>query len=504
MTNRQYSIRIGLDGKAEINRDFDEIEQKGEGTADSIGRAFDGASTSVGNFSKSAKDSAAVFQTFGKSGGAVTTSADFDKTLQRLKSEQDAIVSAQKQAQMQMSAQSGLNASYGIGQSTSGSAAESARIFQQQFDQMDEIARQKAAQIGQNFQSTLNTVSYLMRGIRFDRIVGLDDYDVETAASLREHLRVPGMGDSQARFFRDKLACRIRLRELGLRVPDHTPVFNNEVVAEWIAKVPPPWMLKPRSEASAAGISKVESAEELWRLLDSKGDERSLFHLEAYLAGDVYHVDSLTNDGKVIFAEAARCGDPPFNVAHGGGIFPTVTLPRGTAEEKTLKAFNEQILTSLKYERGASHVEFIKSKADGHFYLLETSARVGGAHIAEMHELSTNVNLWQEWANLEVDAGVKAHQLPKRKSEYAGLMMTLARQEHPDFSSYNDPEVVFHAPEASHAGLIMQSPDRERIVSLVENYKQRFITDFMTVMPSPRLLRRRKPQSSYTLPRWLT
>ena len=156
MTNRQYSIRIGLDGKAEINRDFDEIEQKGEGTADSIGRAFDGASTSVGNFSKSAKDSAAVFQTFGKSGGAVTTSADFDKTLQRLKSEQDAIVSAQKQAQIQMSAQSGLNASYGIGQSTSGSAAESARIFQQQFDQMDEIARQKAAQIGQNFQSTLN------------------------------------------------------------------------------------------------------------------------------------------------------------------------------------------------------------------------------------------------------------------------------------------------------------------------------------------------------------
>src|SRR5690242_9557938 len=51
-------------------------------------------------------------------------------------------------------------------------------------------------------QATLNTVSYLNRSIRFDRVVALDDYDVETAASIREHLRIPGMGDSQARFFR--------------------------------------------------------------------------------------------------------------------------------------------------------------------------------------------------------------------------------------------------------------------------------------------------------------
>ncbi|MBI5546900.1 MAG: ATPase [Deltaproteobacteria bacterium] len=337
---------------------------------------------------------------------------------------------------------------------------------------------------GSPLPATLNTVSYLMRNIRFDRIVGLDDYDVEVAASLREHLRIPGMGETQARFFRDKLACRIKLRELGIPVPDFTPVFNNEVVAEWIARVPAPWMLKPRSEASATGIHKVHSAEELWPLLEAKGDGRAFYHLEQFLPGDIYHADSITSGGKVVFAEVARCGDPPFNVAHGGGIFTTVTLPRGSEEERTLKAFNEKILTLLGYQYGASHVEFIKGRDDGKFYLLETSARVGGAHIAEMHEASTGVNLWQEWADLEVDLGLRPYKVPERKSNYGGLLMTLAKQERPDYSSYSDKEVVFHAPEANHAGLVVTSPDRNRVESLVNDYKQRFVKDFMNVLPN--------------------
>src|SRR5215213_6599023 len=37
-------------------------------------------------------------------------------------------------------------------------------------------------------------VSFLARTRTIDCIVPLDDYDVETAAALREHLRLPGLG----------------------------------------------------------------------------------------------------------------------------------------------------------------------------------------------------------------------------------------------------------------------------------------------------------------------
>jgi glutathione synthase/RimK-type ligase-like ATP-grasp enzyme len=181
-------------------------------------------------------------------------------------------------------------------------------------------------------QHTINTVSYLARSIQFDRIVPLDDFDVETAASLREHLRLPGMGDTTARHFRDKLAMRQKAAEEGIPVPDFVPVLNYDRMREFMARVPAPWMLKPRSEASAAGITKIASEQQLWSAIEALGDKQSYYLLERYLPGDVYHVDSIISERKVIFMAVHQCGQPPFNVAHGGGIFTTRTVERGGAD----------------------------------------------------------------------------------------------------------------------------------------------------------------------------
>src|SRR5262249_46481175 len=52
--------------------------------------------------------------------------------------------------------------------------------------------------------AVVNAVSFLGRTREFDRVAPLDDFDVELVAQLREHLRIPGMGDTTARYFRDK------------------------------------------------------------------------------------------------------------------------------------------------------------------------------------------------------------------------------------------------------------------------------------------------------------
>ncbi len=66
-------------------------------------------------------------------------------------------------------------------------------------------------------------VAYLARDRQIDRIVALDDYDVETVAELREHVRMPGMGGSTARYFRDKLAMRVQAHDHGVPVPGLCP-----------------------------------------------------------------------------------------------------------------------------------------------------------------------------------------------------------------------------------------------------------------------------------------
>ena len=70
--------------------------------------------------------------------------------------------------------------------------------------------------------------SHLARRVRIDRVVPLDDFDLEKAASLREHLRVPGMGETTTRYFRDKLAMRLRAAEAGVRVPAFVHVLNQD------------------------------------------------------------------------------------------------------------------------------------------------------------------------------------------------------------------------------------------------------------------------------------
>jgi biotin carboxylase len=328
-------------------------------------------------------------------------------------------------------------------------------------------------------------VSYLARGQVIDRIVPLDDYDVETAALLREHLRIPGMGDTTARYFRDKLAMRVKAREHGILVPEFVHVLNYDRVREYMERVPPPWVLKPRSEASAIGIKKAHHAEEVWQLLDALGDQQSFYVLEQYIPGDIFHIDSIVSERDVVFAVPHKYGHPPMNVAHDGGIFTTRRVPEESSDAQALESLNRELISALGLVRGVTHTEFIKGRDDGRFYFLETASRVGGANIAETIEAATGINLWAEWAKIEVDGGERPYSLPPHRNDYSGIIISLARQESPDTSAYDDPEIVWRMSKEHHAGLIVRSSDHARVERLLEEYSRRFYEDFFATQPLP-------------------
>lgn len=329
-----------------------------------------------------------------------------------------------------------------------------------------------------------NAVSYLARTRQIDHIFPLDDFEVVTAAVLREHLRLPGLGVSLAQHFRDKLAMRQVAQTGGVRVPAFTPVFNYDRLRDYLARVPGPWLLKPRSEASAMGIRKLERPDELWPALDLLGDEQSHFVLEQYLPGDVFHVDSLVDDGRPVFAIASQYGRPPLDVYQGGGVFVTRTLDRAAPEAQALLDMNAATLRALGLPHGAAHAEFLRAHADGQFYFIECAARVGGANIAEAVEFAAGLNLWAEWARLEIaHLRGEPYRLPETRAGYAAVINCLAQQEWPDLSGYNDPEVVWKLDKPYHAGLILASPDPARLTALVDDYTRRFSRDFLAVLP---------------------
>ncbi|MFZ0417062.1 MAG: ATP-grasp domain-containing protein [Candidatus Sulfotelmatobacter sp.] len=329
----------------------------------------------------------------------------------------------------------------------------------------------------------VQAVTHLARTQKIDRIVALDEFDMETASTLREHLRVPGMGLTTMRYFRDKLAMRMRALDRELRVPDFVPVFNHGDIRYYLENVPGPWVLKPRQEASAIGIKKIHNAEELWPILEQLGDKQSSYLLEKFVPGDVYHVDSVVSENEVVFANVSKYGKPPMNVAQGGGVFTTFTVRRGSDADTALRGMNRDLIAALGLLRGVAHAEFIQAHADGQFYFLECAARVGGAYINEMVEAATGINLWREWARIEIAGGDGTYKLPPVREEYGGVILSLARQEDPDTSGYNDPEIALRIKRHHHAGLILRSTDSERLPALLGDYAQRFAQEFTAVEP---------------------
>ena len=326
-------------------------------------------------------------------------------------------------------------------------------------------------------------VSYLARTREINCIVALDDYDVLVAALLREHLRVPGMGETTVRYFRDKLAMRMKAQEYNIPVPDFVHVLNHDHIRAFMERVPPPWVLKPRAEASTIGITKIESPDEFWSRLEKLGDRQSYYLLERYLPGEVYHVDSLVYDRQVVFAEAHQYGFPPLDVFHKGGIPTTRTLPRKSKETALLLALSKKVIQAFGMLQGVTHMEFIKSSTDGQFYFLETASRVGGAHIAELVEFATGINLWREWARIEISSAEERYHVPHYRQNYGGVIITLARQEQPDTSAYQEEEIVWRMNKHHHVGFVLVAKTPERIATLLDDYQRRFETDFHASLP---------------------
>ena len=252
-----------------------------------------------------------------------------------------------------------------------------------------------------------------------------------------------------------------------------------------MSRVPAPWLLKPRSQASGIGMRKILQPDELWPWLDKLGDEQSHFLLEQFLPGGVFHVDSVANEREVVFADAHAYGAPPLDVSHSGGVFTTRTLGRDSEDAKSLQAVNGKLIESLGLLRGVTHAEFLKAHSDGRFYFIEIAARVGGAYISDVVEAASGINLWREWAKLEVGAGKMPYALPPRHHDYAGVIVSLARQEEPDTSAYNDAEIVYRVKKYHHAGFVVKSADPKRVKELLENYSRRFVTDFLATQPVP-------------------
>ncbi len=344
----------------------------------------------------------------------------------------------------------------------------------------------------------LHAAAEVSRAQKPQIVVALEEADVITAARIREYLCLQGISSKTARCFRDKLAMRVRAREAKITQPEFVHLLNYQEVGEYMGRVPSPWVLKPRADSSSIGIHRFDEAEEVWREIDrlnaneSRRERAPAFMIERFVSGSVFHVNSLVNNGEVVFADVSQYAIPPLVVTQHGGVSVSHSIDHKSEEQRALLEANVRVISALGLSHGTTHAEFIKSDLDGEFYFLEAGARVGGAHTSETVEAARGVNLWREWAAIELSQvrskpnfspSRNGYALPPTRREFSGIAVSLARQEHPDTSLYNDPEIVFRVSRPFHVGLVVRSPALDRVLYLLDGYVRRFSEDFTAVAP---------------------
>ncbi len=329
-------------------------------------------------------------------------------------------------------------------------------------------------------QTLVEGTAWLMRNHGIDRIVALDDFDVEDAALLREEFRIPGMGQTTARHFRDKLAMRVQAESHRIPIPSYSNLFRKENLEAFCDNTEGPYVIKPRSEASAAGIIKVANKEEAFLAFDQLGEEAYNFLIETFAPGKVYHVDALAYDGKVCFMRSSAYVDPPLAIVQGGGLFQTRTLPKNSKVNKKLGSLTHDVMKAFGMKYSASHTEFIED-ANGNFLLLETSSRVGGAYISDMLHHATGVDLWAEWAKLEAaQLSGEQYKAPKDIGKAGAVTIRAVAEENPDLRRFKEEEesVVALISKPYHAGLVFNAEKESTLESVQKEIASRLFEQF--------------------------
>ena len=236
-------------------------------------------------------------------------------------------------------------------------------------------------------------------------------------------------------------------------------------------------------EASAIGIQRLYSPDEAWSKIHGLEDRQSFFLLERMLpGGELFHVDSLIAGGVVVFAAVSKYHRPLLEVYQDGGIFASRTLAPDHPDAVALRVVNERLLNGSGWAGAVRTPNSCGPATMDKFYFIETSSRVGGANISDMVEAATGINLWEEWAKIEIDFD-KPYQLPVSAMNSAAVTISLARQDHPETSRFNDPEIFHRVQQDHHIGFVLRRRPPSASTALLDDYMGRIARDYQAVLP---------------------
>ncbi|MFE3637042.1 ATP-grasp domain-containing protein [Streptomyces sp. NPDC059168] len=236
------------------------------------------------------------------------------------------------------------------------------------------------------------------------RIVGayaVGETQVEPTGLLADALGVRGPGLRATRVCRSKYLQRWYLPEFG---PDSLTVPPEDRAGVDADTVSYPVVVKPAGRHSSSGVVCVEGPDDLRARLAAYPAHETVL-VEEKVTGQEYSVESLVQDGRILFASVTRKDTTDSHARTFVELSHTVPCGRPDHDGALLDA-NARMLAALDFQDGIAHAEW-RVDADRRPYLMEVAARTPGDGLSVLYELATGAPLEPEI--IRIALGEPAH-----------------------------------------------------------------------------------------------
>lgn len=233
---------------------------------------------------------------------------------------------------------------------------------------------------------TAGTIAAARRWQRDYTIVGVHSVGetlVEPTGLLADALGLPSPGLRATRACRSKYLQRWYLPEFS---PPSVVIPSAERDSYDWSSVEFPCVVKPASRHSSSGVATVNDEAELRKQVATY-PEYEIILVERKVVGQEYSVESLVQDGKLVFASATRKQTTDTYANTFVELVHAVPCePSGPND--TLLAANQRMLELLGFDNGIAHSEW-RIDAGGTPYLMEVAARTPGDGLMALYQLAT-------------------------------------------------------------------------------------------------------------------
>ncbi|MBB5017939.1 argininosuccinate lyase [Chitinivorax tropicus] len=241
--------------------------------------------------------------------------------------------------------------------------------------------------------------------LRFDGVVTICDYYIDTVAQVAQALGLPQAFSANVAMERRKHRVREAIEQAGLPNPLFKVTTSWPATRDAAKQIGYPLILKPSDLASSAFVRLVHDEAELQAAFQALEDfpnnfreqvREPLWLLEEYMPGEEVSVEACTYRGETTIigiTDKSVTGFPYF--IEDGHMFPACLEP---SEAKAIENLVRHALEAVGHDHGISHTE-VKLTPKGP-RIVEINPRPGGNYIAELIQHVTGIDFLQAQIDL--------------------------------------------------------------------------------------------------------